>query len=101
MEAIPRRGALVFQGAFGEQGDANSLKVAVVSREYEALVARQLQEQQRCVYRALAVRLYRAGRVVFAWVSIGALVKRHLLCMFFLEMACFAVFSSYSLHLAV
>lgn len=47
MEAIPRRGALVFQGAFGEQGDANSLKVAVVSREYEALVARQLQEQQR------------------------------------------------------
>eukprot|EP00903_Cladosiphon_okamuranus_P019223 g17677.t1 len=38
---------LYSEGAFGEQGDANSLKVAVVSREYEALVARQLQEQQR------------------------------------------------------
>eukprot|EP00752_Nemacystus_decipiens_P008279 g7402.t1 len=38
---------LYSEGAFGEQGDASSLKVAVVSREYEALVARQLQEQQR------------------------------------------------------
>ncbi|CAM9731448.1 unnamed protein product, partial [Hapterophycus canaliculatus] len=34
-------------GAFDEEGDPSSLKVAVVSREYEALVARQLQEQQR------------------------------------------------------
>ena len=36
------------QGFFDEHGHADSLKAAVVSREYEALVAKQLQEQQRC-----------------------------------------------------
>lgn len=35
------------QGGFDDYGDASSLKMAVVSREYDALVARQLQEQQR------------------------------------------------------
>ena len=35
------------QGFFDEQGHAASLKAAVVCREYEALVAKQLQEQQR------------------------------------------------------
>ncbi|CAN0035496.1 unnamed protein product [Ectocarpus sp. 12 AP-2014] len=34
-------------GGFDDHRDASSLKMAVVSREYEALVARQLQEQQR------------------------------------------------------
>lgn len=37
----------VVQGVFDDRGEADSVKVAVVSREYEALVARQLQEQQR------------------------------------------------------
>lgn len=36
------------QGFFDEYGHTDSLKAAVVSREYEALVAKQLQEQQRC-----------------------------------------------------
>ncbi|CAM9874380.1 unnamed protein product [Ectocarpus sp. 6 AP-2014] len=38
---------LYSEGGFDDHGDASSLKMAVVSREYEALVARQLQEQQR------------------------------------------------------
>lgn len=50
--------SLVFrrkQGFFDGQGHADSLKAAVVSREYEALVSKQLQEQQRCGTRGTAV----------------------------------------------